>query len=211
MLVDADGSRHARVAARQRGVLDDRGSRNKPGDVHGHPAPVLELPATWLVLGLEWPEDESLGSMREAAYAVAVSTVPPGFAPPDVEVVYRLAREFGRKHSLRVVFFSDLTRDLDGVGLKWEDVGVEDWMATHRTMMELEVAHLYVTISHRAHAYLCDATRSGITWHYLDGTTEHDPTEKDRVRAAFEAQLDQDWPGYIAGQRARGLLFEHRG
>lgn len=172
------------------------------------PASVEPLPDTWLVFGLEWPEDESLGPMREGAYAVAVSTVPPGWGPPDVEVVYRLAREFSRRHSRRVVFFSDLTRELDRVGSKWEDVGVEDWVVTQRTMLTMEVAHLYVTVSWRAHAYLCDATREGITWHYRDGTTEHDPTEKDRVRAAFEVQLDKDWPAYLAGQYARGMMIE---
>lgn len=93
--------------------------------------------------------------------------------------------------------------------MKWWDVGVESWMETEQVMEALPVMKLFMTISYRAHAYLCDATLRGITWHYADGTTEHDPSEKDRVRAAFQAQLEADWSPYVAGEYAAGRITEH--
>ena len=166
------------------------------------------LPPIWLVFGLEWPEDGD-GSMAEAAYAVAPSLVPRHLVPSEVAVIYRLALEFSAAHSERVVFFSDLTRELAALGLGWEDAGVDDWMTAQDTMRAMPVAALYLTISSRAHAYLCDATWNGITWHYAEGTSEHDPSEKDRVRAAFQQQLENDWPAYIEALHAEGRVTEY--
>lgn len=154
--------------------------------------------------GMEWPEDESLGPLREAAFAVAPAIVPVELVPEDVGVVYRLAREHSVAHWTRLVFFSDLTRDLAGQGLKWWDVGVESWVETQDAMRAMRVPGLFLSISYRAHAYLCDASWNGITWHYPDGTTEHDPAEKDGVRSAFQKQLEQDWPPYIEQLYAQG-------
>ncbi len=162
----------------------------------------------WLVFGLEWPEDTERGAMAEAAYAVAPSLVPHDMVPPEVDVIYRLAVEYSDAHTQRVVFFSDLTRDLAGIGMIWEDVGVEDWMAAQDTMRAMSVPALFLTISPRAHAYLCDASRGGITWRLADGTTEHDPSEKDRVRAAFRKQLERGWAPYIDAAYAEGRNVE---
>ena len=166
------------------------------------------LPPVWLIFGLEWPEDGD-GSMAEAAYAVAPSLVPRHLVPSEVAVIYRLALEFSASRSERVVFFSDLTRELAALGMTWEDAGVENWMAAQETMRAMPVAAVYLTISSRAHAYLCDASWNGITWHYADATTEHDPSEKDRVRDAFRQQLESDWPPYIEALHAEGRVAEY--
>ena len=147
--------------------------------------------------------------MREAACALVPSAVPAALTPPDVRAVFRVFEEFNREANLRLVFFSDLTRYLHFAGLKWWDVGVESWMETERVMEAMRVPCLYLTISYRAHAYLCDASVDGITWTYLDGTTEHDPSEKDRVRAAFQAQLEADWGPYIDAAYAAGRVVEY--
>ncbi len=159
---------------------------------------------------MEWPEHEELGPLREAAYAVAPAIVPAELVPPDVATVFRLALDRSIDQSSRVVFFSDLTRDLAAIGLKWRDVGVESWVESQGTMRSMAVPSLYLTISYRAHAYLCDASWEGITWHYADGSTEHDPGEKERVRAAFQTQLENDWPPYIEWVYARGQPVEYR-
>lgn len=199
-------------------TLDDASFAINPCAVRSaRPGPTVEVPRAlthprmWLMCGMEWPEDESLGPLREAAFAVAPTIVPAELVPEDVGVVYRLAWQHSVGHSARLVFFSDLTRDLAREGLKWWDVGVESWVETQETMRAMTVPGLIMTISYRAHAYLCDASWNGITWHYTDGTTEHDPTEKDRVRAAFEKQLDQDWPPYIEELYAKGRAVEYSG
>ncbi len=42
-------------------------------------------------------------------------------------------------------------------------------MAAQDSMRAMPVAALYLMISSRAHAYLCDATWNGIRWRYADG------------------------------------------
>ena len=117
----------------------------------------ISHPSTWLVFGMEWPEEEELGPFREAAFALAPALVPAERATPDVAVVLSLALEYAAARSSRVVFFSDLTRYLAGVGLKWRDVGVQSWVETKDTMRSIGVPGLYMSVRYRAHAYLCDA------------------------------------------------------
>lgn len=168
-------------------------------------------PGRWyLVFGREWPEDEALGDYREAAVALVPDLVPDHLISPDVAAVFRVAREFRREHPFRVVFFSDLTRHLHFAGLKWWDVGVEGWVETQDAMLAMRAPSLFMTISWRAHAYLCDASIDGITWTYPDGRTEHDPTEKDRVRAAFGELLDADWDSFIDRMRVAGKITEYQ-
>ncbi len=154
-----------------------------------------QRPPAWLVFGLPWPEDAQ--DMAEAAYAVAPVTVPRSLVPLELTKILDYTEHYARERSLRVVFFSDLTRWLSDLGTTWLDQDV-DWQEAQRTAIELPILGLFLTVSHRAYLHLCDTSRSGFTVYNRDGTTETPPaSEREDVRAALVEILDQDWPGYV--------------
>jgi hypothetical protein len=166
-------------------------------------------PSWWLVRGVEWPG----GDMAEGAVAYApdlarrfrTAGAPDGMSR-GLDTVLLLGAKFAAVKHVKVVFFAELTRWLKVEhGVTWEDLAV-DWVAVLDELDARLPVALYLTISQRAHAFICDAAIR-LTFHYPGGRTElASEGERERVRQAVYRMLAADWPGYIREQVARGVL-----
>jgi hypothetical protein len=105
----------------------------------------------------------------------------------------------------RMVWFSDLTRWLDGRGNGWAALGIDGRQALLR-MPELNIVGLYMTISKRAHHHLINTAERLSVHHPGGGSEVLGGDERERVRAAFLDQLDRDWPELIAELRGRLMV-----
>jgi hypothetical protein len=170
------------------------------------PATWMTNPSWFLVTGLPWPEDQAAAEVAEAAFAIAPSvtqTVRPmgrdGNPVPlgrDLSLMLdagaRCAAALGKK----VIFLSDVTRWLAGLGLSWERIGVDFPAAQNE--LEHQSPGLFLAVTPRTYTILCSTTGNLTIRHTSGSTTQVPPAERERVRARFEAALDADWPHYIA-------------
>ncbi len=168
----------------------------------------LLSPEYWLIFGLEWRGD---GDMAEAAYAVAPSVVPRHLLGGDARQVLECADLYVGKRGGRAVFFTDLTRSFGGAGRSWADLGV-DWKAALADLQSGPFLAMYLTISQRAHAHVCNAA-TRLVIYGPHGAEEGTEQQRDLVRQALARQLAADWPGYVwglveAGGNAAGLMGE---
>jgi hypothetical protein len=179
--------------------------------------PVMQ-PATWmtdpswfLVTGLPWPEDQDDAEVAEAALAIAPHVTqmarPVGPDGKPIPLGHDLSRmlEAGSRCAAalgkRVIFLSDVTRWLAGIGLSWERIGVD--FPTARSELEHQAVGLYLELSERAHTILCSTTRT-LTIHYTSGdTVEVPPEERELLRAKLETALNMGWPGYVTQALAK--------
>ncbi len=160
-------------------------------------------PPAWLVFGLEWPEDAD--DVAEAAYAMAPATVPRSVMTSDAVTILDFAESYARERSVRVVFFSDLTRWLSDVGTSWAAKDV-DWMVAQETIQATSILAVYLAVSRRAYIHLCDASRRHTLYH-LDGSTEVlSAREREEVRSALLGVLEQEWPGYVEAVTATASM-----
>lgn len=79
-----------------------------------------------------------------------------------------------------VVWFSDLTRWLDVLGLDWARLGV-DWHSALDAVAHRRFPGVLLNIDQRTHLVLCDATRHGVTLVHAGGRHER-VTEQERSR-----------------------------
>ena len=152
----------------------------------------LLRPAYWLVHGLPWHGD---GGMAEAAMAIAPGIIPREALSPDAFQVLGCSDLYARKHGSRVVFFSDLTSMFTAAGTSWAQLGV-DWENALRELQDGLFPRLLLTISERAHLFICDPSTST----FLAGpgdAQERAETERRLVRQAITGKLAADWPPYL--------------
>jgi hypothetical protein len=170
-------------------------------------------PSWFLVTGLPWPEDQADSEVAEAAFAIApyatqaVRPVGPDGKPIPLGHDLALMLDAGSRCAAalgkRVLFLSDITRWLAGIGLGWDRIGVD--FPTAQDELEHQSPGLFLTVSPRAYTILCSTTPN-LTIHYTSGdTVEVPPGERELVRASFEEKLDADWPGYITKALASAL------
>lgn len=160
----------------------------------------LLSPTYWLVCGLEWHGD---GPTAEAAVAVAPGLIPRDALSRNAHQVVGCADLYARKHGLRVVFFSDLTRMLAGAGTSWSQVGV-DWQSALRQLQGGSFPARYLTISEPAHLVICDP--AGCILPFAAGAEDWAVDERELVRSAVAAQLARDWPAYMQSALASGRV-----
>jgi hypothetical protein len=152
----------------------------------------LMYPAYWLVHGLEWPGGDGLA---EAAFSIAPGMIPREALSRDAAQILGCADLYARKHGVRVIFFADLTRMFTTAGTSWAELGV-DWESALRELREGPFPAMYLTISERAHIFICNpATQLPLAG--PDGIEEATDTERDLVRHAITGQLAADWPPYM--------------
>jgi hypothetical protein len=162
-------------------------------------------PSWFLVAGLPWPEDRAVAGMAEAAFVIAppiTQAVRPvgadGKPAPlgrDLALVLDAGSQCAAALGKRVIFLSDITLWLSGIGRSWERIGVNFPAALDE--LEQQKTGLFITVSRRAHMILCSATRS-LTVYCTDGNVaEVTPKERELVGTSFEARLKADWPSYI--------------
>jgi hypothetical protein len=163
-------------------------------------------PSWFLVTGLLWPEDQAVAGMAEAVFAIApevtqvVRPVGAGGKPVplgrDLALMLEAGSQCAAALGKRVIFLSDITLWLSGIGRSWERIGVN--FPAAQDELEQQKTGLFVTVSRRAHMILCSAVHS-LTIYCTDGNmAEVEPEERELVRASFEARLNTDWPSYIA-------------
>jgi hypothetical protein len=152
----------------------------------------LLYPSYWLVSGLEWQGD---GPTAEAAAAVAPAMIPHGAVSYDAFQVPCCADPHARKHGLRVVFFSDLTRMFTKAGISWTQLG----LAYENALRELNSGlfpAMFLTISERMYMAICDAATSQSAAPHLEAGVA--PTsDRELARQAITRQLASDWPAYM--------------
>jgi hypothetical protein len=155
---------------------------------------VAELlsPSYWLVSGLEW---HGSGPTAEAAAAVAPDLIPRDTVSHDACQVLGCADLYARKHSLHVVFLSDLTRLFTKVGTSWTQLGV-DYENALRELPGESFPAMFLTISKRMYLSLCDAATSQPRGGQLDREAEP-PFDRELARQVIARQLFSDWPAYI--------------
>jgi len=169
------------------------------------PATWMTEPSWFLVIGLPWPEDQADAEIAEAAFAIAPSVTqvvrpvgPEGEPVPlghDLALMLDAGSRCAAACGKRVIFLSDITSWLVGIGLNWERIGVE--FSSAQDELEQQPLGLFVRISRRAYTILC-STGVHVTIYYTSGCkAEIPPEERELVRASFEARLHADWPGYI--------------
>jgi len=179
--------------------------------------PVMQ-PATWmtdpswfLVTGLPWPEDQDNAEVAEAALVIAPHVTqaarPVGPDGKPVPLGRDLARmlDAGSRCAAalrkQVIFLSDITCWLAGIGLSWERIGVDFPAALNE--LEHQAVGLYLELSQRAYTILCSTART-LTIHYTSGDrSEVPPGERELLRAKFETALDAGWPGYVTHALAK--------
>lgn len=166
-------------------------------------------PAWWLVRGLEWPG----GPMAEGAIAYAPEMArhfrnadAPAEMSRELDTILLLGAKFAAVKRVQVVFFAEITRWLAVEhGVTWEDLDVNWERALDELDDRLGLA-LYLTISQRAHVFICNAAIH-LTLYSLDGRVEEaSKDEHERVRQSVDQMLAADWPGYIRERIARGAL-----
>jgi len=164
----------------------------------------MTRPPLFLVTGLPWPEDDG-AAMAEAALAIApdvTQAVRPvgsdGQPIPlgrDLAIMLAAGSECAAALYKRVLFMSDITRWLADTGRTWEHIGVD--FATAQAELEQQSPALLVTVSRAAYNVLCCAARSPTMHHALGRAPEVTTDDREKLRAAIDARLDADWPGYI--------------
>jgi hypothetical protein len=102
---------------------------------------------------------------------------------------------YARKHGSRVVFFSDLTRMFTTAGTSWAHLGV-DWGSALRGLTDGPFPRLFLTISERAHLFICDPATDTLLTGPGDAQ-EPAETERHLVRQAITGKLATDWPTYM--------------
>ncbi|MYQ86787.1 MULTISPECIES: hypothetical protein [unclassified Streptomyces] len=166
----------------------------------------LLQPDGWLVLGLPWPEQAQDG-WGECALAIAPQTSPRRLVSKEAGTALDLAGDLAREPGDgpgKAVFFSDVTLWLDKQGKSWGALGI-DHEAVIDELVKAQVPQLYMTLSRKAHAILCDASREGLRLHYAGGDVEHvTPQVRADVHAAVAMILERDWPVHIQDLVDRG-------
>ena len=173
--------------------------------------PVMQ-PATWmtnpswfLVTGLPWPDDQSEAEVAEAAFAIApdvsqaVRPAGPDGKPVPLGRDLAMMLEAGSRCTAalgkRVLFLSDITRWLAGIGLNWDRIGVD--FETAQNELEQQAIGVYLALSQRAYTIVCSAAHA-LTIHYTWGLiAEVPPGDRELIRAKLEEVLDARWSGYV--------------
>ncbi|MCX5561083.1 hypothetical protein [Streptomyces sp. NBC_00038] len=168
----------------------------------------LLSPAGWLVLGLPWPA-ETRDGWGECAVAIAPPMIPRSLVSQGAGIALDLATGLARDPNDgpgKAVFFSDVTLWLDKQGKTWPDLGI-DYDAVIDELLSAQVPQLYLTLTQKAHAILCDASREGLRLHYPGGDVEHvTPQMRQDVHDGVAQSLTRDWPPYIQGLIDSGAL-----
>lgn len=170
----------------------------------------LAHPRYWLMYALPWPAADPNVGMAEAAHVIAPPTVPGRTLdglPQDVADLLGFVDVYAHEHpGRRVVWFTDVTRWLEWEkNSNWSALGV-DWQYALAQLPKLPLLGLYMTISRRGYHHLVN-TAKHFRLTYTDGNSEVlTDEERQAVHAAFERQLDTDWPNYVGDMVARGLL-----
>jgi hypothetical protein len=149
-------------------------------------------PSYWLVHGLEWPGN---GDLAEAALAIAPGMIPRDTLSHDAFQILGCADLYTRKHGALVIFFSDLTRMFTTAGTSWTQLGI-DWESGLRELEDGPFPKLFLTISERAHLFICDPATNLLTAGPEDAQEEAE-AERRLVRQAITGKLDADWPSYM--------------
>jgi hypothetical protein len=106
-------------------------------------------PAYWLVHSVDWPG----GDLVEAAVAFAPSIIPRDALSWSAFQILGCADLYARKRSVRVIFFSDLTRMFADAGHSWAQLGV-NWEAALRELEDGPFPAMFLTISERAYNFI---------------------------------------------------------
>jgi hypothetical protein len=149
-------------------------------------------PAYWLVFGTGWDGD---GLVAEAAAAVAPEVIPPDAITSDTYQVLGCADLFARKHRVRVVFFSELTRMFAAAGRSWADLGV-DWQRALRELSAGRYPAIYLSVSRHSYDLICDPSPR-------HGATELS-RELERLRHITADEIAESWPTYAKRVVAAG-------
>jgi hypothetical protein len=188
-----------------------RKDQRAPDAIRGGRTPVnndrLLSPTGWLVLGLPWP-DETRDGWGECAVAIAPPMIPRTLVSKNAGVALDLATGLARapEGPGRVVFFSDLTLFLDRQGKDWASLGI-DYEAVIDELVTAPVPQLYLSLTQKAHAILCDASRQGMRLVSPNGEVEViTPQLRRDVRDAIVQSLSRDWPPYIQGLIDQGAI-----
>lgn len=165
-------------------------------------------PPSWLVFGLPWAQDGRSG-MSECAVAIAPALVPRSLlgrgARITLDFAHALACELNNGPG-KTVFLSDVTHFVAGQGKTWADIGI-DYEEVMDELTAAPVPQLFLTLSQKAHAILCDASIEGTRLYYPDGSTEHVTTKVRRdVHDAMTVTLERDWPRYMRGLMDSGVI-----
>lgn len=159
----------------------------------------LVAPTGWLVLGLPWPS-ETRDGFGECAAAFAPQMVPPHLVSQSAVDVLKLAAALATDTNDgpgKTVFFSDITRWLDGQGKNWPDLGI-DHEAVIEELLGAPVPLLFLNLSALAHLVVCDASQQGAQILYTDGRREHvTPQMRRDVHDGLTATIERDWAPYI--------------
>lgn len=169
-------------------------------------------PDSWLILGLPWPNHTNDG-YAECAAAIAPQVYPRRLVSQGAGDVLDLADALSRAQDGpgKTVFFSDITRWLDGQGKTWNDLAINYEKAIEE-LLSAPVPVLNLSLSQVAHLVVCDASRDGGHICYPSGAAEEVvPQMRADVHAALTAILDRDWPPYIQSLIDRGAVRGHGG
>jgi hypothetical protein len=159
----------------------------------------LFKPEYWLVSALEWQGD---APAAEAAVAVAPRLILRDTVSTDAYQVLGCADLYARKHGLRVVFFSDLTRMFNEAGTSWRQLGV-DWASALRELTDGQFPAMYLMFSVGAHLAICSPFGPEQSAARAVATADY---ERELVRNAVAARLARDWSAYMRSAAAVGRL-----
>ena len=148
-------------------------------------------PSYWLVHGLPWQGD---GNIVEAAIAIAPGMIDRETLSRDAFQILGCADLYVAKRGQSVVFFSDLTRMFTTAGTSWVQLSI-DWESALQELQDGPFPGLLLTISQRAHIFICDAA-TRLIFAGPDSTEAAD-AERELVRQAIARTLTADWPPYL--------------
>ncbi|MFF4700413.1 phosphorylase family protein [Streptomyces chattanoogensis] len=126
----------------------------------------------------------------------------------DAEAVFSVGVAGALKDHLRLgdVVVASKVYGLDKQGETWADLGIDSDTVIDE-LLKAPVPQLYLTLTQKAHAILCDAGREGLRLHYPNGDAEHvGPQLRRDVHDGIAQSLERDWPPYVQGLIDRGAL-----
>ena len=148
-------------------------------------------PSYWLVSGLKWSNGQSLA---EAALAVAPDTISRDAVSADVHQILGYADDYADKHSLRLVFLSDLMRMFTTAGASLVSPCV-DWLAALRELRDGPHPAMRLTLTERASLLISDP-----------GASRPVDYERELMRQVLTSKLTEDWPAYVRDLISSGQI-----
>jgi len=155
-----------------------------PHDADATRSGELLRPSCWLAWGSGADQSPGAGPVESAV--VAPGLIPRGELSGSTRHILDGADLYARQRTVRLVYFSDLTRLLTADGESWTGLGV-DWQTGLRELEVGDFARIFVSVSERAYLTLCDPVPGSLV------------EDRRLLRQVMTRQIEAGWTQWMQG------------